>query len=61
MAIDAGGDVGVAGGQAFSVDAGLVEFELIDAFAGGELAHVVRTAVAAWRRISGCRRAWACP
>src|ERR1035438_6754916 len=42
----AGGDNGIAGGEAFSVDAGLVELELVHAFAGGVLTHVVRAAVA---------------
>src|ERR1019366_8006011 len=46
VAIDAGGDGGVAGGETFSVDAGLVELELVHAFARGVLAHIVRAAVA---------------
>src|ERR1035437_724116 len=46
VAIDAGGDGGIAGGETFSVDAGLVELELVDAFARGVLAHVVGAAVA---------------
>jgi hypothetical protein len=46
VAIDAGGDGGIAGGEAFAVDAGLVELELIHAFARGVLAHVVGAAMA---------------
>jgi hypothetical protein len=58
VAIDAGGDGGIAAGQAFPVDAGLVELELIHAFAGGVFAHVVRVAVAggAEFRNGGARR-----
>jgi hypothetical protein len=46
VAIDAGGDGGIAGGEALSVDAGLVKFELIHALLGGVLAHIVRAAMA---------------
>src|SRR5207248_1552622 len=46
VAIDARGDGGIASCEAFPVDAGLIEFELIDAFAGGVLAHVIWAAVA---------------
>src|ERR1039457_2795220 len=58
VAIDAGGDGGIAGGETFSMDAGLVEFELIYALAGGVLAHVIRAAMAggAELRNRGARR-----
>src|ERR1017187_1763260 len=46
VAIDAGGDHGIPGAQTLSVNAGLVELELIHAFAGSVLAHVVRAAMA---------------
>src|SRR5450759_1476242 len=57
VATDAGGDGGIAGGEALSVNAGLVELELIHTFAGGVLAHVVGAAMAVGTEfLDGCAR-----
>ena len=58
VAVDAGSHLGIAGSQTLTVDAGLIQLELVDPLARRVLAHVVRIAVAARAELGngGARR-----
>ena len=58
VAIDAGGSVHVTGRELLPVDAGLVEFQLVNALPGAEAAHVAGVAVAFAAQLGDVRMLW---